>query len=67
MNCLLWYNGRDYAGNAWIPDSDSASTVAKALKLAGYKVVWTVHSTDTVRPMQGYEQALADWRRDTDL
>ena len=63
MNCLLWYNGIDNAKSVWSDDMDAISVLASALKAKGYSVVWTVHSTDSVRPMEGYEQALADWQK----
>jgi len=63
MNCLLWYNGIDDARSVWSDDVDAVGVLADSLKAKGYSVVWTVHSTDSMGPMSGYEQALADWKR----
>jgi hypothetical protein len=35
--------------------------IADAMKKAGWNIVWTVHSTNTVRAMSGYEKNLADY------
>lgn len=66
MNRLLWWNSQDDAGGVWLADLNSAQQIAEAMKVAGWNVVWTIHSTDGVRPMDGYATALAEWqlRRD---
>jgi hypothetical protein len=64
MNHLLWYNGKDDAGSAWGMSTNSAAVLADALKAAGYKVVWMIHSTVDAQPMIGYEDALEEYRRD---
>lgn len=66
MNLLLWYNGEQNAMSAVIPDIDAAYCIAEALKAQNFKVVWTRHSNDLklCRPMEGYEEAYAEWQKE---
>lgn len=68
MNCILAYDkkGRRDARAAWIPDLNDAQAFAEGMEKAGWSVVWTVHSTDRVVPMSGYELNLAEWRKHVD-
>lgn len=61
MNKLLWYNGEVPAQGIWSEDSDAVYTIAELLKDAGWKVVWTIHSTQGMRIQHGYEEAYLEW------
>lgn len=63
MHCLLWYDGKQNARSVWCNDADAAGDIALGLRALGFSVVWTVHSTDEVTPMRGYEDSFAQWKK----
>ncbi len=64
MNSLLFYGKNEYARSIWTKDLDDAYVVAKAMKKDGWKVVWMIHSFDSVRAQEGYEEAYNEWAKE---
>jgi hypothetical protein len=62
MNCILWYDGQRRCGKVWIQGDREAELLAQALAAHGWKVVWTIHTTDAVCSAPGYESALKRWQ-----
>lgn len=61
MNRIYWWDNKRPSGSVWTDDSDAALAIAKAMKSAGWKIVWMTYSLNSTRPMSGYENSLQEW------
>lgn len=66
MDQILIYGKGEHASGVTVHDRESAHRIVAALKKSGWKIVWTVHTTDECYPMRGYEKDYEDWKKLSD-
>lgn len=62
MNNLIFHNGKDPAFSIWKQEFDGCHEISKAMKAAGWTVVWFIHAQGETYPMNGYEIACKEYK-----